>query len=674
MKVDLAYERDDNDDAVPSNDHRTAPILYVNGHLVPPDVASRARPNQMLLDFLRTELRLSGTKLGCGEGGCGACTVLVSSRGGGTGTGGTNKKIVHAAVNACLYPVLAADGKHVTTVEGVGSWKTRGGGRADGDDGDDDGLHPIQRALADGHGSQCGFCTPGIVMALYGLLSSGGGGEDDDGDNPPPVEVVEEHMDGNLCRCTGYRPIWDAARALCGGGGGGAGMDVEDLAVTVAGGAGGPDGPCGTPCRECPGRDACEEKCNVDDQEAVVVATNPSSSSNYSSSSMVVCTTESNVRDLEAKRSDFEKKWWKQPYDMFPRDLLLLLPTADEEKEDGGETSTPLREVLARTLVVTDASIHDGGTWHQPTTFEGLLDLHRLYGAGIKMVVGNTEVGIETKFKKLSYPRLVHPAESIRNLYEIFVANGHLVVGGCASLSDLQSFCHRLMIEDNIGGGDDANNMSRTARPTHDMLRWFASTQIRNVACLGGNLATASPISDMNPLLCCHSAIVVLASRPKTDGGIRRRRVPVSDFFLGYRKVDKGETEVIERVEVPLVRSLFEYVAPFKQARRREDDISIVTSGMRIRLRPEGSADDDGGGGGGGGTGEGRWTIEDVSIAFGGMAPVTKLARGAMSYMVGKTFGEETFVGARRALLKEFDMPDDVPGGQARYRMTLAAR
>jgi xanthine dehydrogenase/oxidase len=230
------------------------------------------------------------------------------------------------------------------------------------------------------------------------------------------------------------------------------------------------------------------------------------------------------------------------------------------------------------------------------------------------------------------------------------------------------------MIEDNIGGGDDANNMSRTARPTHDMLRWFASTQIRNVACLGGNLATASPISDMNPLLCCHSAIVVLASRPKTDGGIRRRRVPVSDFFLGYRKVDKGETEVIERVEVPLVRSLFEYVAPFKQARRREDDISIVTSGMRIRLRPEGSADDDGGGGGGGGTGEGRWTIEDVSIAFGGMAPVTKLARGAMSYMVGKTFGEETFVGARRALLKEFDMPDDVPGGQARYRMTLAAR
>ena len=455
---------------------------------------------------------------------------------------------------------------------------------------------------------------------------------------------------------------------------------MEDLSVVVAGGAGGPEGPCGTPCRECPGRDACEEKCNVDDQEAVVVATNPSSSSNSSSSSMVVvCTTESNVRDLGAKKADVEKKWWKQPYDMFPRDLLLLPPADEEieveEKEDGGGIipTTTLREVLALTLVVTDASIHDGGTWHQPTTFNGLLDLHRIYGGGIKMVVGNTEVGIETKFKKLSYPRLVHPAESIRNLYEIFVANGHLVVGGCASLSDLQSFCHRLMIDDNMGGCDGANNMSRTARPTHDMLRWFASTQIRNVACLGGNLATASPISDMNPLLCCHSAIVVLASRPKADGGIRRRRVPVSDFFLGYRRVDRGEMEVIERVEMPLVRPMFEYVAPFKQARRREDDISIVTSGMRIRLRPEGSGDDDGGGGGGD-TGEGRWTIEDVSIAYGGMAPVTKLARGAMSYMVGKTFGEETFVGARRALLEEFDMPDNVPGGQARYRMTLAAR
>ena len=69
-----------------------------------------------------------------------------------------------------------------------------------------------------------------------------------------------------------------------------------------------------------------------------------------------------------------------------------------------------------------------------------------------------------------------------------------------------------------------------------------------------------------------------------------------------------------------------------------------------------------------------HWTIDDVCIAYGGMAPVTKLARNTMTYMIGRMFGEETFVGARRALLEEFDMPDDVPGGQAKYRMTLAAR
>ncbi|KAL3798324.1 hypothetical protein ACHAW5_008623 [Stephanodiscus triporus] len=354
---------------------------------------------------------------------------------------------------------------------------------------------------------------------------------------------------------------------------------------------------------------------------------------------------------------------------MFPKDLLRP-SEADGDDDDDDEFSSGVspRDNLVRPLVVVDRSVHDGGTWFQPTTFEDLLDLYRAYGGrgdGIKMVVGNTEVGIETKFKKLSYPRMVYPAESIDCLYEIFATDASLVVGGCASLSDLQAYCHDLMkIESGVGdfppGGGDAN-MRRTAKPIHDMLRWFASTQIRNVACLGGNIVTASPISDMNPLLCCHGATIVLASRPRADGGIARRRVRVSDFFLGYRRVDRGETEVIERVEIPLVRSRFEYVSPFKQARRREDDISIVTSGMRIRLRPE---DGDGGM---------RWTIEDVVIAYGGMAPMTQLATGAMEYMVGRTFGEETFVGARRRLLEEFDMPDDVPGGQAQYRMTLAA-
>jgi xanthine dehydrogenase/oxidase len=586
MKVDLAYERDDdNYDGDGRNDavhppvavtlakSRSVPVLFVNGRAIPPAIASLARPGQTLLDYLRNVLKLCGTKLGCGEGGCGACTVLISTfRTASGGGGGSRSGIVHAAVNACLYPALAADGKHVTTIEGVGSWKSGRARRAaaescTGDDDDD--LHPIQRALADGHGSQCGFCTPGIVMALYGALS----GEDNDGGGGcgggPPVHAseLEERMDGNLCRCTGYRPIWDAARGLCRDGDGGT-PDVEDLLAV------GPVGSCGTPCRECPDRDDCVEECNVVDDDDIP----PSYATPPMSSPMVVCTTESNMRELRAKRSEVERKWWTQPYEMFPDDLLPRKRRSDGDHGDGdedGRRAGGVREFLARPLVVADATVHDGGTWFQPTTLVELLDLYRAYGrtgdgdgGGIKMVVGNTEVGIETKFKRMVYPRMVHPAVTIRSLYEIFLSGPSLVVGGCASLSDLQTFCHDLMMtaKDRDGGGVDAN-LFRTAMPTHDMLRWFASTQIRNVACLGGNLVTASPISDMNPLLCSHGASIVLASRPRADGGIERRRVDVSDFFLGYRRVDIAEIEVVERVEIPLVRSMFEYVAPFKQVR-----------------------------------------------------------------------------------------------------------
>jgi xanthine dehydrogenase/oxidase len=196
---------------------------------------------------------------------------------------------------------------------------------------------------------------------------------------------------------------------------------------------------------------------------------------------------------------------------------------------------------------------------------------------------------------------------------------------------------------------------SKTTKPIHDMLRWFASTQIRNVACLGGNLATASPISDMNPMLAAMGANIILASRPRSDGGIERRSIPVKNFFLGYRTVDKKDIEVIERVEIPLVKQ-FEYVAPFKQARRREDDISIVTSGMKIKLRPD----------------ESSWIVEDVSIAFGGMAPKTVMAIKTMNALNGKKFEESSFAEARSVMRDEFRMPEDVPGGQAEYRLTLA--
>ena len=142
------------------------------------------RPGDMLLDFLRIRRSLTGTKEGCAEGDCGACTVLV-------GRLGADDTLTYESVNACIRFLGSLDGCHVVTVEHLK--------RADGS------LHPVQQALVDHHGSQCGFCTPGFVMSLYALWMN-----DPDADD----RAIETALQGNLCRCTGYESIMRAARAI----------------------------------------------------------------------------------------------------------------------------------------------------------------------------------------------------------------------------------------------------------------------------------------------------------------------------------------------------------------------------------------------------------------------------------------------------------------------------
>lgn len=131
-------------------------------------VTTSAGPRQRLLDLLRDELGQTGTKEGCGEGECGACTVIVNGR----------------AINACLFPALEADGARITTIEGL-----LGPGQT---------LSPIQRAFVEEGGTQCGFCTPGMIMSTVALLA----------ENPSPSdEDIQSALVGNLCRCTGYVQI-----------------------------------------------------------------------------------------------------------------------------------------------------------------------------------------------------------------------------------------------------------------------------------------------------------------------------------------------------------------------------------------------------------------------------------------------------------------------------------
>jgi xanthine dehydrogenase small subunit len=141
------------------------------------------KPSDMLLDFLRLDRRLRGTKEGCAEGDCGACTVLVGRL--------LDGRLKYESVNACIRFVGSLDGCHVVTVEALA---IPGGP-----------LHPVQQAMVDTHASQCGFCTPGFVMSLYGLWM----------ENPKPdVTEIEKSLQGNLCRCTGYAAIIRAAEAI----------------------------------------------------------------------------------------------------------------------------------------------------------------------------------------------------------------------------------------------------------------------------------------------------------------------------------------------------------------------------------------------------------------------------------------------------------------------------
>ena len=158
------------------------------------------RPDETLLDFLRLRRALRGTKEGCAEGDCGACTVLVGRLAG--------DRLAYEGVNACIRFLGSLDGCHVVTVEHLKA--------GDGT------LHPVQQAMVDCHGSQCGFCTPGFVMSLYALWMR----------SPNPSEAeIEKALQGNLCRCTGYEAIVRAARAISSYGD--AGRDV--LAVERAG-------------------------------------------------------------------------------------------------------------------------------------------------------------------------------------------------------------------------------------------------------------------------------------------------------------------------------------------------------------------------------------------------------------------------------------------------------
>lgn len=416
-------------------------------------------------------------------------------------------------------------------------------------------------------------------MSMYALLRSSR--------TPPTEEEIEESLAGNLCRCTGYRPIIDAFRvfaktdnALY--------NDISSLSLQ------GGEFVCpstGKPC-SCGSKTPTRNKGSTTECNAFHEMHGPISHSE---------TDGSLYTDKEL---------------IFPPELLL------------------------RKLVPLNLSGFNGLKWYRPITLLHLLELKARY-PNAKLVVGNTEIGIEMRLKRIQYPVLVSVSH-IPELNTLSVKDNGLEIGSSVKLSELLKVLKMVTKERNAYETSSCNALI-------EQIKWFAGTQVKNVASVGGNICTASPISDLNPLWMASRATFRIVD---CKGHVRTTMA--DNFFVGYRKVNLAPGEILLSIFLPWTRP-FEYVKEFKQAHRRDDDIAIVNAGMRVYFEEKGDT----------------FIVSDASIVYGGVAPISLSLPKVSNYLIGKNWNRVLLMGALEVLEKEINIKDDAPGGMVEFRKSL---
>uniref|UniRef100_A0A8C0FUH7 Xanthine dehydrogenase n=1 Tax=Bubo bubo TaxID=30461 RepID=A0A8C0FUH7_BUBBB len=401
----------------------------------------------------------------------------------------------HHTANACLFPVCALHHVAVTTVEGIGNTKSR--------------LHPAQERIAKSHGSQCGFCTPGIVMSMYTLLRN---------KPEPKMEDIEDAFQGNLCRCTGYRPILEGYRTF----------------AKVSG----------------------------------------------------------SLAWHRHGQHVYRDSW----LDVGSEYLNSLLQTQSNKQQ--------------KQLCFKGERV----MWIQPTTLKELVALKSQY-PNAKLVVGNTEVGIEMRLKNMLYPVIIAPAW-ISEMNAVQHTETGVTFGAACTLSSVEEVLRKVVAE-------LPPYKAEVFQAVLEQLRWFAGPQIRNVA-----------VSSFTHI-------------------IGKRTITMDEkFFTGYRKTIVKPEEILLSVEIPYSKK-GEYFSAFKQASRREDDIAIVTCGMRVLFQ------------------DGTNRVEEIKLSYGGMAPTTVLALKTCKELTGRDWNEKLLQDACRLLAGEMDLSPSAPGGMVDFRRTL---
>lgn len=496
--------------------------------------------DKLLLDYLR-ENGYYGTKLGCGEGGCGACTVVIAEY------DYKRKQILYRTGNACLIPVCVVHGKQVITIEGIGT---------------PDRPHPVQERLAAGNSSQCGFCTPGIVMSLYGLLKL----------NPEPsAHDIEDAFDGNLCRCTGYRSILESARSFA------------------------------------------KEKSTE----------NGVCNGQHNNQTEDICS-----RIFKSKLVDFSKfKDYDPNMDIpFPKELIKT-------------------EEIKSALIMKGKNI----IWVKPSNVDELLTAIDACPSA-RIIGGNSEVGVEMKLRGVKYDSFIYVGEIFElkdfNVITKEDSRSYFDIGINITLTDLIDSLKNFKTKDKIKLYENS-----LVNAFLSNLKWFASHQIRNFATLAGNVNTASPISDLNPILIAANAELIISSKKR---GIRS--VPMRNFILGYRKTDLKPDEVVLRVQIPLPQSTHEIYRAYKQSKRRDDDIALANACFRVVLDHNSS----------------NYKIVELDLVYGGVAPVTLHLKNTSKLSIGLEWGnKEDLKRLQDSILSEVNLSYSVPGGMPTYRRTL---
>lgn len=465
-----------------------------------------------LTDFLRHTLGQTGTKVVCAEGDCGACSVLVGR------PASDGQHFNYRTIDACIAFLYQLDRTHIVSIEGIKHA--------------DHSLTPVQNAMVHGHGSQCGFCTPGFVVTMHGLIEENSPCAPDAGHGPctdcPRLTEAQLRLglSGNLCRCTGYQQILDAGKSI----------------------------------------------------DPAMVAT---MNQRYPAGPML---------------EDFAK---------LGESSVLIETTHNGE---------PRRVLLPRDL-------------REATVF-------RSEHPGCKVSSGTTDLGVQHNHTPPpgtpsgNYPATILSLSHIAGLDQIEIKHGQLITGATATWSAIERATQHLIPE------------------YHRVLTLFGSPQVRNAGTIAGNLANASPIADSIPFHMVMDAELDLVSLRGT------RTVKLNDFYLGYKKIDLADDELIVEVRTPLPHA-DQRLKLYKISKRRDMDISTFTAGVLLTLDAAGD------------------TITQARLAYGGVGPTVMRLPKTEAFLEGQPFAEATMREAGQLARTEITPLSDVRGN-ADFRLQLA--